>query len=492
VYGYYPGLLLTDITASNPVSLTALVDNFDDNTIDTVKWPGNYGTVSETGGRARISCDTSYNAYVSAATYSFDSMLCRAYPAAAAGASSNAYLSILVYSTGQAAGTDIGFTIDTVPGTLSLLNWSGYYDPSAVTLTYDPTNHAWLRLAISGPNVIWQTSPDGSTWTTQRTLATPAWLSAATDCRLYFEAHRDSGTTNYSEIDNVNVVPAIPAGLTVSAATGAPSSGIPTSAPTAIAISATAGTPATALNLTASPTGLAAPAATGSATTALNLAVAPTGLTIAPAVGAASAGIAGAAPNGLAVPVNLGQPSGPGLAIIPNGAAVPAIAGTPSAGLNLSASPNGRPISPTVGSPASSIPATAPTGLAIPVNPGQPAGPGLVIVPSGLSIAAAMGVPTATFSLSIAPTGAAVPVAVGAAATALSAPVPNGRGIPAGLGTPAVGALSAAPTGLTITVGLGQPSPVLPPQTSTPNAALVSVSRSKRLTTVTRNQRLTT
>jgi hypothetical protein len=34
--------------------MAALVDDFDDNSIDTGKWPANYGTVTETGGRARV------------------------------------------------------------------------------------------------------------------------------------------------------------------------------------------------------------------------------------------------------------------------------------------------------------------------------------------------------------------------------------------------------------------------------------------------------
>ena len=47
-----------------------LRDTFDDGTVDTVKWPSNYNTgagglPTETGGRARVACDSGFSASTS-------------------------------------------------------------------------------------------------------------------------------------------------------------------------------------------------------------------------------------------------------------------------------------------------------------------------------------------------------------------------------------------------------------------------------------------
>ena len=47
-----------------------LRDSFNDDTVDPVKWPNNYNTgggglPTETGGRARVPCDTGFAAYAS-------------------------------------------------------------------------------------------------------------------------------------------------------------------------------------------------------------------------------------------------------------------------------------------------------------------------------------------------------------------------------------------------------------------------------------------
>ncbi len=45
-------------------SVATLQVNFNDNVVDTVsRWPRSYGSISETGGRARVPCTTGYAAY---------------------------------------------------------------------------------------------------------------------------------------------------------------------------------------------------------------------------------------------------------------------------------------------------------------------------------------------------------------------------------------------------------------------------------------------
>lgn len=52
---------------------------------------------------------------------------------------------------------------------------------SDVTITYDAVAHAYWRIRETGGNVIWETNPSRNpgTWTVQRTLATPAWVTSS-------------------------------------------------------------------------------------------------------------------------------------------------------------------------------------------------------------------------------------------------------------------------------------------------------------------------
>lgn len=197
------GLAAAAVVAS---PLGSLVDDFEDGTADTAKWPGNYGGIAETGGRLRIDCDVSQWSGLKSATGYFlagSQVLLRAYPAAA-NTATVAYLSALVTTT--TAGTDAGFNIDTASNGIAFLNRVGFSDPDAVFDTYSPTDHAWLRLSESGGTLTWETSPDGQTWTVRRTDDSPAWV-ADEDLALLCEAHRDAGTDNFAEVDSVNVAP---------------------------------------------------------------------------------------------------------------------------------------------------------------------------------------------------------------------------------------------------------------------------------------------
>src|SRR5690606_37331628 len=104
-------------------------------------------------------------------------------------------------------GTSIGFEYNAVTGTLRLMSNVDYWDPDAVELPYDPVAHLWLRLREDGTNVYWDTSPDGSTWTNRRTLATPAWVTTSIDdTAVDLWSYRDAGVEDYAAYDNVNTL----------------------------------------------------------------------------------------------------------------------------------------------------------------------------------------------------------------------------------------------------------------------------------------------
>ncbi|WP_431040079.1 hypothetical protein [Streptomyces sp. P9-1] len=191
-------------------ALATLVDDFDDGVVNATLWPGNYGTYSETGGRARVQCDPLYGAYASAAAYTLagSSAFVSIYPPAAGGATTEAYAKLSLLS--GTAGTEIGVSINAVAGTIRFQSNTDYWDANAVSLTYDPVAHAYVRVAEAGGTLTWSTSPDGTTWTTRRTLATPAWAAASTTVGLVLETRRNNGTNDYAEFDNLNTIPVAP------------------------------------------------------------------------------------------------------------------------------------------------------------------------------------------------------------------------------------------------------------------------------------------
>ncbi|MFK4868998.1 hypothetical protein ACI3K4_27670 [Streptomyces sp. CSMPJR101] len=187
-------------------SLSTLVDNFNDGTIGA-NWGNSYGGVTEVGGKARVPCTTGFAGYQTAYSWTLAgaSLFVKVTTVPVAGAATECYCGVLVNS--PTAGTRIGFTINTVANLLRCKNDVGYFDAGVVEIAYNPTTMAYLRLREDGTNVYWDTSPDGSTWTNRRTLATPAWITAAVDtCALDMSAHRDAGTADYAEYDNFNTL----------------------------------------------------------------------------------------------------------------------------------------------------------------------------------------------------------------------------------------------------------------------------------------------
>ncbi|MGQ5576315.1 hypothetical protein [Streptomyces sp. ECR3.8] len=187
--------------------LTTLVDNFNDNVIGP-NWGDSYGGATETGGRARVPLVAgAYAGYQTgrAWTLAGASIYLKLVTRPAASTGTDVSANFLV--TSATAGTSIGFKYNAVTNKLRLQSTVDYYDAAAIELTYSATDHLWLRLREDGTNVYWDTSPNGSTWTNRRTLATPAWVTAAVDqCALDLYAYRDAGVTDYAEYDNVNTL----------------------------------------------------------------------------------------------------------------------------------------------------------------------------------------------------------------------------------------------------------------------------------------------
>jgi hypothetical protein len=306
---------------------TTIVDDFDDDSIDTGIWSDNYGTVTETGGRARVNCDISqYSAYATGTAYSLEGghVLCRVYPPAVGGATDTAYASILVVTS--TAGTYAGISIDVVSSGsgafIGAISTVGYADPNAVYVAYDSTDHAWVRIREDSGTIYWETSPDGTVWSQLRSDTAPSWVSD-TDLSVALEAHRGSGTDDYAEYDSFNAALAAPAAVT--AAAGDPAAGV---SPAASAASASAAARDATVEVGASPQAAAATAAAGDPTTTITPAAAVAGgtaavaaspsvggaATPATATGAAEAGTAVVAPTP-ATATGIARPGDPGVTV---------------------------------------------------------------------------------------------------------------------------------------------------------------------------------
>lgn len=185
----------------------ALTDNFNDNLVGP-EWGNAYGGVSETGGRARVPCTTGYAGYQTGAAYTLtgSSVYLQLPVVPALSTATTEAIACMMILSGT-AGTRLGFVINAVGNLLRCKSETGYYDPASVDITYNATTHKWLRVSETGGNVLWDTSPDGTTWTNRRTLATPAWVTAAVDTlQLDLFCHRDAGTSDYAEYDQVNTL----------------------------------------------------------------------------------------------------------------------------------------------------------------------------------------------------------------------------------------------------------------------------------------------
>lgn len=191
-------------------NFSTITDNFDDNSINTSIWSANYGSYAETGQKAQVTYNTSYNGWATSGSYTFDSVLAQI----VIPTTGTNNMSFGVGSSSQSAGTEVSFYYVGSSGNLQAANAVGYTDAGAVSVTYNATTHLWLRIRLVGSNVLWDTSADGVTWNNQRTATKPSWLPAS-DCYFYYEGNRTSGSST-GTMDNFNLAPS---GSHVTAAT---------------------------------------------------------------------------------------------------------------------------------------------------------------------------------------------------------------------------------------------------------------------------------
>jgi hypothetical protein len=191
-------------------ALTSTVqDTFSAGSLADPPWGESYGGATVSGGEAVVPCAHTagvpdYAGIQTDAVYRFDEVRAKITPASANGATVTAYTALAITDP-AVEGTSLHVRIDAVAGQLRLESNVDYFDGSATVLTYSGTDHLHARLRRSGGNVLFETSPDDSTWTTRRTLTEPAWVRYG-GLNILGEAARDGGTNNTASFDNINTV----------------------------------------------------------------------------------------------------------------------------------------------------------------------------------------------------------------------------------------------------------------------------------------------
>lgn len=190
-------------SGSSPYPLAMLGDDFDDNRVDTSLWTAS-GGASETNGRMRlplVAAGTTAR-FVSARQWRLQGSKVTAKFCTVPASGGSASGSVTMYVQAVAANTWLRWTYNAIDGKLRAYNDAGSTDATPTVLTYDPIQHAWLRIRESGGTVYFETSSDGWEWSVRRSLATPAWVAADT-VQVEFAANRSGGVSDYAEFDLV-------------------------------------------------------------------------------------------------------------------------------------------------------------------------------------------------------------------------------------------------------------------------------------------------
>lgn len=176
------------------------------------EFSSSYNTFSFTGSRGRVGCVVGTNSgLLTPSTYTLlgSQVAAQVFPAASNGATS----AVTTFMAVDAAtsGTRAEIVIDTQLGKLIATTQTGFVnDAGEVDLTYDPVAHAWLRLRQTSTTLLFEVSADGITYTTVKSITTPAWMTSTSNCAFEFGSFRSNGTANYAEIDNLNTTVVAP------------------------------------------------------------------------------------------------------------------------------------------------------------------------------------------------------------------------------------------------------------------------------------------
>jgi hypothetical protein len=186
-----------------------LLDNFNDNSIDTGNWPNNFtygdasATYAETGGEAKITFPTAGTG----SGAGFQSALLDA-------TNSFAYVKVTeVGSVSTNAKTMLVLELDSNNsvqivqrnGSLHFYKYVAGIETDVVSaITYNSSTHAWWRIRENSGTTYWDTSSDGVTWTNMASTANPIAMTSV-KIGLYGTTYQAETSPGIARFDNVNM-----------------------------------------------------------------------------------------------------------------------------------------------------------------------------------------------------------------------------------------------------------------------------------------------
>lgn len=175
--------------------IATLTDNF--STKDTTKWDWG-AAASVASGQLQIPCTSSWTAISSKTTYDLTN--------------SAIFAQILQVPTGSGQGTMFlgkttaytdAFSFIVTGGSLLFGEWTSG-SQNYTSITYSATTHKWWRIRHASGTVYWETSPDGATWTVQRSKSPNVSPITALYVKIQAGGSSSLGTLI---VDNVNIAP---------------------------------------------------------------------------------------------------------------------------------------------------------------------------------------------------------------------------------------------------------------------------------------------
>lgn len=188
------------------VTAPPMTDDFA-GTFSTVKWPGSSGSTVNTAGRLRITTTTSFPQAASGFIFNLNQYpIWVEVPTLPNVGNGGTKVRVLLE---DAAFNSVYFTIERSGAAWAFFIW-GSPTLTAVsgsaTPAYDSTNHRWLRFRIAGANLVFEASPNNSTWTALRTVVAPTWLTTGlvrATLQSYYTGTEP--TPGFAEFDNFNL-----------------------------------------------------------------------------------------------------------------------------------------------------------------------------------------------------------------------------------------------------------------------------------------------
>jgi hypothetical protein len=192
-----PGLPLP-LAAARPAVAT-LVEDFEAGSVDFTKWPNSFG-VSQSGGFGIIPATTSYNQFATGYSYSLrESFLVADIPVitnVGNGTTDSSMEARLV------SGDYTRFVVEA--GTLYAQERAGGVTTN-VSVAYNSVNHRWWRIRETAGTMYWETSPNGTSWTTIRSKASV--ILDQLEIALIAGYYGTEPTPGSMQIASLNIIP---------------------------------------------------------------------------------------------------------------------------------------------------------------------------------------------------------------------------------------------------------------------------------------------